>query len=213
VQKAGAGWALVAGLACFAAVCGHRVMDLLGDLHLVPSDYGDYDHVSVAPAAVIGLLLAAIGMALALSRSSAAFGRGTGAAGVAAQVLGADWRGVCGATFGLQLLALLAMENFEHLSALGTPSAGLDWLGGPAPIALAVHAAIASACTLLLRRGLAGMIGTCDELIAFVTALAASLSEPAKVRAIVRAGLSPFSGTARSPLSQHRGFRAPPSRR
>jgi hypothetical protein len=185
-------------------------MDLLGSLRLIAGDYGDYDHIAVAPAGLAGLLMAAAGMALALSRRSTVFGRGRGAAAVAAGVLDLDWRPALAAGFALQLLALATMENVEHFSALGTPSEGLDWLGGPPLIALALHLAIACAFAFVLRRSLAGVLSTCAAIVAFVAAVITGLRAAPPAPVLLRAEPAPRRGEGRSPLSDHRGFRAPP---
>jgi len=54
--------------------------------------------------------------------------------------------------FAAQLTALWSMETLEQLVVAGRPLGGAVWLGAPAPIALALHAAGGLAFTLVLAR-------------------------------------------------------------
>jgi hypothetical protein len=191
------------------SVCGHRVMELLGSLPLLHGDYGDYDHVGVAPVGLFALVAVIGGVAITIART-----RGTGhASGIA--IAGRDLLrlpfAVCAlAVVLLQLFALNICENVEHVTAFGQLSDGLEWLGGPPLVALAVHALIAVAGAAVLRRSLGAVLRTCDALFRAVRALAVLLTLPAMPPAVAVRRRSLAHAVHACLLAWNHGLRAPP---
>jgi hypothetical protein len=184
-------------------------MEALAAAGAFSSDYADYDHVGVAPVGLIALFagLAGAGSTIAHSRGAghasaiATAGRALLRFSLASSVL---------CVLAVQLAVLNVCENIEHLTAFGVPSDGLEWLGGPPPAALLVHALLALVFTLALRRSLGSVLATCDALfravVSFVFAAPPAHPRPAFSRREFR--LAPASRACA--IACKNGLRAPP---
>ena len=198
-----------ASAALAGSVLGHRAMEALASLGSAESDYAGYEHVAVAPAGLLALIAAAAGIVRVLAQRRGA-GKDSGIAVAGRALLSLGFVPSLAIVLGLQLAALNACENVEHLTAFGTFSDGLEWLGGPVVAALAVHGLIAAGITLLLRRSLESVLHTCDALFRAVSALVPLLARTAPAACFrkrdVRIDCRPVACT----IASKNGLRAPP---
>jgi hypothetical protein len=112
------------------------------------------------------------------------------------------------ASFGLQIVTLYLMETTEQLVVRGHALGPTIWLGGPAAISLAIHAALCAAVTFALLRSNRRLAATTIKVIRLITAMlrfAAQTATPAAVRRFENRALLSLS-----PLRFTIGERAPP---
>jgi hypothetical protein len=188
-----AGWSFIVAAALAASVAGHHVIETIGERGgPIATTYGAYRHVAVGPVTVLALVMAvwAVCALLRDRRRSYAFGRSDVLAREATAIVAMEPRVLFGIIAALQLGLLFAMESVEHVVAFGTPTQGLDWLGGDAPVALAVQFVLASVAALVLARAGRDLLKTCDRVLALVDALVAFLrpllARDARLRPLLR---------------------------
>jgi hypothetical protein len=109
--------------------------------------------------------------------------------------------------FGLQMLTLYVMETAEQLAVRGHLLGAMVWLGGPAPISLAVHGAICVAVAFAIARSVRTLAATTIRVIRLIQALAAYAPGGAQ---IVRRGRTTVSLKRPAPICCRIGERAPP---
>jgi hypothetical protein len=149
------GWSFIVSGALAASVAGHLVIQTLGERgRLETSTYGAYTHVALGPAIVFALVSALLATRALLRRRRRAysFRRDDALVRDANAIVRLDWSAIVAYVAMLQLVLLYLMETLEHLVAFGSPTSGLDWLGGNVPVALAVHLALACFTAAMLRR-------------------------------------------------------------
>jgi hypothetical protein len=138
-----------------AAVTAAAVLDPLVEFLANRGCFGtgnftDHSNVDVLPSLAMGLLFLAIVVAgsawRALSR------RRYAPAWLRACAVRTTVTRLFPGIFAAQLAMLWSMETLEQLVVAGRPLGGTLWLGAPAPIALALHAAGGFALTLALAR-------------------------------------------------------------
>jgi hypothetical protein len=210
------GWSFIVSGALAASVAGHLVIQTLGERgRLETSTYGAYTHVALGPAIVFALVSALLATRALLRRRRRAysFRRDDALVRDANAIVRLDWSAIVAYVAMLQLVLLYLMETLEHLVAFGSPTSGLDWLGGNVPVALAVHLALACFTAAMLRRAGRDLVRACDRAIALIEAFVASLrhllardrNPPAELR---RRRI--FAVTPR--IARRVGLRAPPAR-
>jgi cytochrome bd-type quinol oxidase subunit 2 len=76
------------------------------------------------------------------------------------------------AIFGLQMAVLYAMETGEQLAVWRHAFGPTLWLGGPPPIAIAIHAAVCTAVVCAFVRSRRRLAATALRVIGFIRAIA-----------------------------------------
>jgi hypothetical protein len=201
---------------CLAAACtGAAVIDpLVEGLSnrgmFGPGNFTDHSTLDVAPALIVGLLFAAAAVAgvvrRTLNRRSYAPGwlRPFALASSDANVFG-----LVPLVVATQLAVVWMMETLEQIVVTGHPLGGTVWLGGPAPISIAMHAAGAIIASVVLARTIRWSARTLVDVVSYVcAALQVRHARPAFVA--VRHDLAP--ARFRAPLLAARAGRAPPYR-
>lgn len=157
-------------------------------------NFTDRSSIDVVPAILAGIVL----LTLYFVRKARA---------VVAERSGSALGAVLPTIFALQMLALYVMETSEQLLVWHHPLGPTIWLGGPAPVSVAIHATICTIVAVLLARSKRQIARTTLRVIAIVTAIAA-YAAPAgtpvarRVRRIRFKNILPVSGAF--------GERAPP---
>ena len=139
--------AVVAAAAICAAAVSHAAILALTAHGLIRGPYLSYAHGQMATAWLLAVAAGALGVLVLIGDATARADR-----------TGADWleeaaRGLAlysvprtiTIIFVTQLATLIAVESFEQLSQFGRPLGLAAALGAPAPLALALHGAIAIA--------------------------------------------------------------------
>lgn len=112
------------------------------------------------------------------------------------------------AIFALQILLLWSMESAEQIAVAGRPLGGEIWLGGPAVVSLAVHAAGCVIVTLLLARMLRWSAEAIVDVVTFIRQLLCAVLRAPVIRSS-RAQTVPVARSS-EPLLARLSGRAPP---
>jgi hypothetical protein len=110
--------------------------------------------------------------------------------------------------FAAQIAALYVMETAEQYAVAGHALGGSVWLGGPAPVSLALHALCCVLTTLLLGRLARHLARSAVTLVAHIIAAIAVVPRAAAVTFIVTSFCA--DARRRAPLLGRTGLRAPP---
>lgn len=135
-------------MAVCAAAVGDPLVETLANRGLLGGRYADNDHASVLPA-----LLAGIAIALFVGARLAFLHRRTYVS------LQSNLRDVT-LIAALQFPALFIMESAED----GRLADGLSWLGGPAPVSLALHLLVGLAAAAIAARVVNALARTIDAI-------------------------------------------------
>ncbi|MBV8067464.1 MAG: hypothetical protein JO113_05780 [Candidatus Eremiobacteraeota bacterium] len=122
-------------------------------------NFTDHSSIDVMPA-----LLAGIGLlALYLARKARA---------VLSDRAPEAFAALLPASYGLQIFTLYVMESLEQLAVCHHTLGPTVWLGAPAPISLAVHAAVCTVVALMLLRSKRSLARATLRVIAIIRAIA-----------------------------------------
>ena len=199
-----------------AAVLSAVISDLLIETGAIAGLYGpafaDHDHRSVLATSTAGVVLALAAVVVALLEGARA--RRRGATGQdwfaeAARDISTRWSWrVFPSTLAVAIAVRYAMESAELLRTSGHVATGLDWLGGPLPVALALHAAFCGLMLFVLMVAMQAITHAFNAVVAILIAIvlcARKTSSAFAWHADVRRFIH-----RRSPLATRLGERAPP---
>jgi len=112
------------------------------------------------------------------------------------------------AMFAAQITTLYGMETIEQIVVAGHPLGGCIWLGAPAVIALALHAAACVLTAFVLSRILESLTRVAVDIVLFVRAL--FLAEAAERKRALKATIDQPRPARTNPLASCLAMRAPP---
>ena len=162
----------IAAVALIAAALGDPLVESIANTGAFGPAYRDDNHLSVLPTLFAGLALVlgvAALRAIALLRAPRS-GKSGGWRDVAIYLSAESHAWDFPLVLGLQLAAVCMMENIEQLAAHGTFVSGFAWLGAPALISLAAHAAIGAICLRAVQRLTREIAEGCRSLVRIVLA-------------------------------------------
>lgn len=170
----------------------------------------DRSNADVFPTLLAGLLLAARFLYLRVREhcTGAARSRPSWLRPMSDALRPAVLRRLLPAIFALQLGVLFAIETAEQFAVGGHLLGGAIWLGAPAPISLAIHAAFCVAVTFVAARALRALTATAVRIVDLVLrAVALAARAPAGTFASF---LRPVPFRRLVPVGCRIGERAPP---
>ena len=163
-----------------------------------PGDFTDHSNLDVFPALAIAAIFA---LTVIAGLTRRAFRSQRYAPGWLRQCVSAGcdeaWPTLMPAIFAAQLTVLWTMETIEQMIVAGRPLGGVIWLGAPAPLGLAIHAAGGIILTCALARIIRWSATTIVDIVTFVLEAFRSASasflhgSPARDRVVARF-LEPF---------------------
>jgi hypothetical protein len=166
-----------------------------------PGSFTDHSNWDVFPALGAGIALAAIYIGLRVRRT---FVRADVHDGLRPSAL----LSLLPYVFAAQIALLYVMETVEQFAVAGHALGGLIWLGGPAPVSLAVHAVICVVTTLLLGRLACRLARSAASFVAHIIAAIAVVPRSAAATFTVVSRRA--DARRRPPLLSRTGLRAPP---
>ena len=198
-------------VALVAAACGDTLVEWLADAGAFGRGFFDGDQRSVVPtlacAAVLALELAAVRACAMLRGRTPARASGVLRATAALLSRRSLMRDLP-AIFVLQLGGVYLMESAEAALRGGSVAGGMAWIGGPAVVALAVHALVCVLCIAAVGASLRALIALFGALV--LHALAAPLEVARATPPFVRRSGGARAMPAAGPHVHQRGDRAPP---
>jgi hypothetical protein len=166
-----------------------------------PGSFTDHSNGDVFPALGAGLTFVAVSIALRVRR---VFLRSS----VREDLQPSRLRLLLPYVFATQIAALYVMERGEQYAVAGHAAGGLIWLGGPAPVSLALHAVSCVLTTWLLGRLARHLARSAVSLVAHI--IAAIAVAPRAVAVTFARVSRRADARRRAPLLGRTGLRAPP---
>jgi hypothetical protein len=189
--------------ALIAAGAGDPLVEALAGAGAFGPGYADHNHLGVVPVllAALALLVAVFALGCYRWRYRARFGRLHAMHAIGLLDLPA--------ILAVQLAAVFGMESLEAALVRAPLQPGLEWLGGPVPLSLAIDAVVALGALALVRRFMRAMPRACAIVVRALELLAVRSSPGSGVKG--RAGDEPRAVLQRGALLARRiGGRAPP---